>query len=456
MTSPRRGRSLAFGLAVGLLAAAFAGIAAPRAARAGWWDDLDKGDPVRLQDLVAKPRDYQGKRVTFACVYRWLDKVFAPYFTTFTPDKYANFSVWADGQPVWEREAYADDFPFLYLPRGHAQSEELTGLSRFARIEVTGKVREVYRDKPWIEVLGFRVTPAKLGEAAVLALKSGDRWAAEGDYVKAEAYYRRALDDVELAEPYKLRVKKRISDVLRAAGRPAEAKAAGGEVLGATPAPVPATTGAQGNASGANRGADEPVPGRWVADDGSGKPRPAAGSPPPAAPEATGTWAPEKPNDAAKPAPGSSHLSRDLPGDDVDAAPKAPAPPTSAPPRSTPTIAPFLPGQSVVAKASDAREQTVLVRENPEADAAWIAKWPCGVIARVVAVSGPWVRARLSDGSIGWVAAKDLEVGDEATAHPSEASPMPVAGSTGGGTSVPGSAQPAGPPPRTPRLSGVK
>jgi len=238
----RRLRPVPFVLAC---AAALALSAAPpfvRPAAAGWWDDLDKGESVRLSDLVHEPRRWKDKVVTFACIHHGPDQVFQPYFTSFTPDKFLNFTAWLDGSPLWELRSYTDDdFPFLYLRRDHPQRDALSTLLPFTRIEVTGRVKDVYRERPWIEVLGFRATPATLGRHVIDWVKDADAFTGSGDLARAETYYRRALAEVTLAETYQLRIRKRLSDVLRAAGRDLDAaKVEGGApIAGGTATPLP-------------------------------------------------------------------------------------------------------------------------------------------------------------------------------------------------------------------------
>jgi hypothetical protein len=110
--------------------------AAPLAtASAGWWDDLDKGEPVRLRDLAAQPDRWQGKVVTFACIYHGFDSVYQPYFTSFNAEKWLNATAWYDGAALWEKDAFVDeDFPFLYLERTHPQRDEMLRLEAFTRI----------------------------------------------------------------------------------------------------------------------------------------------------------------------------------------------------------------------------------------------------------------------------------------------------------------------------------
>jgi hypothetical protein len=173
--------------------------------------------------------------------FRAVDRVFFPYFTSFSADKHWNVSAWLDGSPIWERDAYTrDEFPFLYLRRDHPQRDELMRLEPFTRLEVTGVVRDVYRARPWIEITAFRATPATLGRRVVEWVKTGDGYAARGDATRADAYYALALAQVSLEETYAMRIRKRRGDVLRAAGRDADAAAVeGGKTLGGTPIPPP-------------------------------------------------------------------------------------------------------------------------------------------------------------------------------------------------------------------------
>ena len=236
--SPSRPR---LGLLLLLVTASFAVVSVPtaRVARAGWWDDLDKGEQLKLSDLTADADRWKGKVVTFACIYHAPDSVYQPYFTSFNAEKFLNFTAWYDGAPIWEKRSFLDDeFPYLYLPRNHAQRDELLRIPSFTRIEVTGKVKDVYRQRPWIEVLGFRVTPATFGQKVVDDMKDGDAYAANGDYVRAEGYYRRVADQVALDDVTRLRVTKRLAEARRAAGMGLEPSDAG-KVLGGTTMPQP-------------------------------------------------------------------------------------------------------------------------------------------------------------------------------------------------------------------------
>ena len=70
-------------------------------ASAGWWDDLDKGEPVRLSDVTSKPDGWKGKVVTFACIYHKFDGVYQPYFTSFNAVRFEPINFIRAATPRW-------------------------------------------------------------------------------------------------------------------------------------------------------------------------------------------------------------------------------------------------------------------------------------------------------------------------------------------------------------------
>jgi len=443
-----------FVLAAVLLVGALGTARAPEA-RAGWWDDLDKGEAVTLSDMIGEPRRWKDKVVTFACVFHAPDTVFQPYFTSFNAEKYLNFTVWVDGSPLWEQEAFVrDDFPYLYMRRDHPQREELARQPAMTRIEITGRIRDVYRERPWIEVSGFRVTPATLGRSVVEWIKTGDAYVASGDITQAEAYYRRALSEVSLDEKYVLRLKKRLADVLRYAGRHADASRVDGgtPVLGGTASPQPTegsllhptkvtppggdpnapadpgTDAEPGSAYGSPRAPDPVLVPRTVARPGTAPapaPTPGGDEDPgvpfgtPKAPESVNPIPrvreriapPQAPPTLAPPAPGA-----------------APALPTVPPPSSMPSIPPPAPAGGPPPTPAP-----------PPATPAPPSATPAPGVAPA---TGPAVPASPP------AAPSPAPVSSPAPAAPSA---PPVAGGP-----VPPAGPPPPPPPRTPRLSGVR
>jgi hypothetical protein len=285
-----------------------ASVATTERAHAGWWDDLDKGESVRLSDVFADPHAHRDRLLTFVCILMGRDEVFLPLQTPFNPQRHDNVAVWEDGTPVWEETAFKEKIrPYLYVEKRHPQREALLAAPRSTRIEVTARVRAIVRGIPFLEILSWRPTGYRLGDDVVTSLVAGDNHVRSGELDLGLEYYRRALRP-DLARVYALLVKKRMSDVLHRMGRHDEAaRVEGDEVRGGTFAP------------------DSPAP---MPGDVTPFGPPAEGAtPPPIATELPGT---------AVDVPVPVTTGDELPGTEVGSAPA----PAGRPPVAPPVVAP--------------------------------------------------------------------------------------------------------------------
>jgi hypothetical protein len=333
-------RAIVLGLAsLGLLTAQ------PLAARAGdgWWGDLDKGQSVRLSDVIASPEAFRGRVLTFTCVFHRREREFNPLRTRFNAERYDNVSVWPDGKALWLAADFEQDFPFLYVPRAHPQHDDLLHQETFTRLEVTGRIEAVLDGSPFIELTAFHATGHRLGKDVVEKMLRAETYALAGDAGAqsiAVDNVQAALDDTpDLAPLYAARIRARLADLLRALGRTNEADAVlkGERAASAVPAPA----GAPGEAPPPVvhlPGTPAEEPGRAVDPPSAGEPfRPSLPGVP------TDTSAPPVPPAARGEAPRGEAL----PGAPPARAPLLPAgttPPPPPPPAPTGPFRPSLPG----------------------------------------------------------------------------------------------------------------
>jgi hypothetical protein len=438
------------GLVAVLLSASAISTIQPRSCEAGWWDDLDKGEPVRLSDLIAEPTRWQRKTVTFSCIFHAPDSVFQPFFTSFNAEQHVNFTAWIDGSPLWEVEAFLrDEFPYLYVRRDHPQWAELSRLPTFTRIEVTGFVKDIYRQRPWIEIKGYRVSHSTLGKKVVDWVKTGDGFASSGDVTNAEQYYRTALAEEQLDETYRIRISKRLAELLRAAGRSNDAKGVDGGIptVGGTETPLP-TPGTLTDARPSMTPATPAAPPSPISGLGDlpGVPYGTPTTAPPRRDEPlrpTGTPLPRSALDGPGAPPPAISGPGDLPGVPY-AAPRPPAPPT--PParslapvpasRPIPTTCPPAPAGAPVVPAASG--------ENPAGPAVPAGLPPSGLPTADDPHAAPPPPTTVSSPTF---------PKGSAGAIPPDAAPATGAPQA---PPTPAPAPPPPPPPRTPRLSGVK
>jgi hypothetical protein len=288
----------------------------------GWWGKLDEGEAVSLADIAAKPRDFLGRTVTFACIKhkRTWPARFSP-MTPFNPKRHDNLAVWPDGAPLWTERAFKNHLSFIYIERNHVQRDELRALETFERIEITGKVRDVLRGAPCIEVFSFRKTGHRLGRRAVENVIAGDNHARLGTRRGDQRAARRYLDALEpdLAPVYDMLIRKRAVEAFERIGDHETAQRLHrGELLGGAsmPKPLPAD--------------DEPEPPPMPftepappADNRTSHELPGTTLPPPALPSG------ELPGTAGFP-PAPPLPAGDVPGgDDLPGVPVGPATPPS-------------------------------------------------------------------------------------------------------------------------------
>ncbi|MDF1702556.1 MAG: hypothetical protein P1V36_15505 [Planctomycetota bacterium] len=299
--------------------------AVPAHAGDGWWGGLDEGEAVSLTNVLRQPQEFRGRTLTFYCVLYTAagDYKYYPPNTAFTESNFINFSAWADGTAVWEKEAFVDNFPFLYLRRTNSQRDELVRMPRFTRLECTGRIRDIVRGRPAIEVFSFRETGHRLGKPIVDSILWGMNYAKHGTrdgYQNAARRFKEALQP-DLPPVYAIVVRKYLADSLRALGNDAEADMyERGETVGTPPLP----RGDPGNAPGMPMGPGEEFP-----DAFPQPPSPDGSADLPAAPLGTASGLPDGPpaGDSGFPAalpkglpapPANPFLSDDLPGKAVE------------------------------------------------------------------------------------------------------------------------------------------
>lgn len=238
----RHGRRVAIWALVNLAWALSSSAGTAIAKDEGWWSGLDEGLPVALADVLADAEPFRHRTITFTCVFHSRENTYDPLHTPFNAERFDNFSVWPDGLPLWDGEAYRKDYPFVYIPRNHPDRDALLGLEPMTRIQMTGKIRAVTRVGAFFEVFSWRRTGHRLGEDVVQAVIRGDNYIRSGarnGYQLAARQYREALRP-DLPETYAQRIRARLAESLRRLGHLEEARQVEqGPTLGADPLPAP-------------------------------------------------------------------------------------------------------------------------------------------------------------------------------------------------------------------------
>ncbi|MCC6673085.1 MAG: hypothetical protein IT458_18615 [Planctomycetes bacterium] len=142
---------------------------------------------TNLTAMRQNPEAFRNLWVSFQVQYHSLGRVANPFFTKFVPTEYANFTVWANEQPIWRQDAYSDVFGLLFLPKNHDQLQALYATKPYQRLQITGIVRNVFQGQPWIEVTEFTSVPGQVTTAALAHLYRGEQFMARRQWQQAIA-----------------------------------------------------------------------------------------------------------------------------------------------------------------------------------------------------------------------------------------------------------------------------
>ncbi len=151
--------------------------------------DSDIGNPVAttLTNIRNDPEAFRNVQVTFTAQFGSLGKISNPFFTRFTPTEYSNLYVWADEQPIWQRESYEDMFGNLFYPKTGDQLQQVFELRLYQRLEVTGIVRNTFQNSPWIEIVKFTELSGQVDSAVLAHMYRGEQFMGERRWQRAIA-----------------------------------------------------------------------------------------------------------------------------------------------------------------------------------------------------------------------------------------------------------------------------
>lgn len=179
--------------AVALVAAAAAGYSARAAARVELTKPLGASTPVSWLALAEKPCEHRGRTVEFAFQFHGRPDRWQAGPTRFGPAAFAAISGWADEQFPWIVEEFDHPGVRVYVRRGSDAERAFADARPHQRFHATGVVREVWRDRPWIEVVDAYALGEEIGEATVFHAGRALELMEEGTFVLADEALEQAL-----------------------------------------------------------------------------------------------------------------------------------------------------------------------------------------------------------------------------------------------------------------------
>lgn len=149
--------------------------------------------PVTWPELANTPCRHQGLEVSFSFQFHGHLERWQAGPTRFGPGAFAAISGWADEQFPWIQEEFANPAVRLFVRRGSDVERAFAEARPHQRFAVTGTLREVWRDRPWIELGSARPLEEEIGEATAFHAGRAIELMEEGTYVLADEALQQAL-----------------------------------------------------------------------------------------------------------------------------------------------------------------------------------------------------------------------------------------------------------------------
>jgi hypothetical protein len=155
--------------------------------------ELQKSKVLTFEQLLANPNAFKTATVTFRGQFHKLSGVFSPFFTLYTPSGYLNFSAWEFSAPLWKKEVFKADFPFLYISKGNRSlCEKVSNMKPFVRFEAIGVVESTFNDIPWIQVKVMKELPLGLNKGTIRHMAKGYAFKAKDNHLNAAIEFSKA------------------------------------------------------------------------------------------------------------------------------------------------------------------------------------------------------------------------------------------------------------------------
>ncbi len=101
--------------------------------------------------LVQTPQ--QGLECAFTAMFdRHDEKIWQPFYTSFSPEDFVSFSAWPPNARVWEIKGRQSSVPTLFFRKTGPHLDQLMHVQRYQLVELRGVVRSTFEGRPWIEV----------------------------------------------------------------------------------------------------------------------------------------------------------------------------------------------------------------------------------------------------------------------------------------------------------------
>lgn len=194
---PFRPRSLALAVIAAVVAAGLGLAAGPRPTSSSR-EITGPAPAVTWSELAGFPCRHHGTKVRFTIQFHGRPARWSAGPTRFGAGAFVAISAWADEQLPWFENEFENPAARVYLRRGTDLERTFASATTHQRFEVEGYVREVWLDRPWIELVAATPLDEAIGEATVFHAARALELMEDGTFVIADEALQQALQQDSL------------------------------------------------------------------------------------------------------------------------------------------------------------------------------------------------------------------------------------------------------------------
>lgn len=151
---------------------------------------------LTLEHIKANPDSMKSTVIMFRGQFHCFNELYSPFYTPFNSTTHLNFSAWEYDAPLWVKEVFKRDFPYLYVDKkDKALCEKIMNYKTYMRFEATATIRSTFNNIPWIQVTSIKEMPRQLSRSTLSHMARGYHYLGKEKHLSAVLEFSQAYGD---------------------------------------------------------------------------------------------------------------------------------------------------------------------------------------------------------------------------------------------------------------------
>lgn len=148
--------------------------------------------PTPAAELWEHPGTFQNQQVEITVQMHAKLQSWNPFVTQFGAGEYSAWNAWADEQFPWDKSDFEQPGVRFYAARDSVAEWVLSEAEVYQRFTLKCRVRSIFANRPWLEVLSAKPLVRRLGEGSLIHGARGLEFMKSGAWAAAISEFERA------------------------------------------------------------------------------------------------------------------------------------------------------------------------------------------------------------------------------------------------------------------------